>query len=306
MGQRGSGRLRPSAAAVIVLAGVAAVCAVWAAGARGDGWVGAFLRSRTTIVAGGLVIASALILAMLVGGLWRLGRAGRSKRVAGREAGTAANEFALVFPCALMIVLVMIQAMLVVAGNLAVHHAAYAAARAAVVWVPEKLSYEEPRNVVTDPELSAKFHRIRCAAVYALLPVSAGKPGAGGTGGAGGAASVREGMARFFELSGTNPPRWVETMLDAKFQYAWDYTEVVLFPPEMGPVYGDHEDMRVQVRHMLYLPVPYANRIFGAALGAGDGDYGTPVAATYALTNQGVEDEIDVEQFPRTVGKDDL
>ena len=36
---------------------------------------------------------------------------------------------------------------------------------------------------------------------------------------------------------------------------------------------------------------------------AGDGDYATEAFATYTLTNQGVEDEIDVEVFPRYVGR---
>lgn len=303
MRQHRPGKLSLSTSAVIVLGGVGVIGAGWAVGALDGGWVGAFLRSRATTVGGGLVLGTALALYVLAGAMWRLGRARPPQR---RQAGTAAIEFALVFPFALMIVLIMIQSMLVVAGNLAVHYAAYAAARAAVVWVPEKLSYEEPRNIVAlDPDGSAKFHRIRCAAVYALLPVSAGKPGAGGTAISGGAATVREGMTRFFELYGADVPNWIRSMLEAKFQYAWDYTEVVLFPPAEEPAYGDHEDLRVRVRHRLYLPVPYANRIFGSALPDGAGDYGTSVEATYALTNHGVEDEIDVEQFPRTVGKDE-
>ncbi len=304
MGHNLPGKRRPSLSAAIVLLAAGAICAGWAIGALGGGWVGVFLRSRTTLLAGSLLLGTGLVLYVLMGAMWRLGREGRSRR-SGSQAGTAAIEFALVFPFALSIVLVMIQSMLVVSGNLAVHYAAYMAARSAVVWVPEKVSYEEPRNVVSDPLASAKFHRIRSAAVYALMPVAAGKSGAGGTGASGGAATVREGVGRYFELSGWGQPRWIETMLEAKFRYAWDYTEVVLYPPADGPAYGDHEDLRVQVRHMLYLSVPYAKLIFGRELPAGNGDYGTSVEAAYALTNQGVEDEIDVEQFPRTVGKDE-
>ena len=37
---------------------------------------------------------------------------------------------------------------------------------------------------------------------------------------------------------------------------------------------------------------------------AGNGDYATQVEASYALTNQGIEDDMDVEIFPQTVGKD--
>lgn len=303
MRQRERRKLRPTA--VVVLLVLAGVVAGWAIGAAGDGWFGRFLRSRTTLAAGAAAMASLLALCLLAGAMWRLGRAGRSRRGEGRQAGTAAIEFALVFPFALMIVLIMIQSMLLMVGNLAVHYAAFAAARAAVVRVPENVSYDEPRNVVCHPLDSAKYHRIRCAAVYALMPVAAGKPGAGGTSTAGGAATIADGLGRFFELSGSNVPRWIETMLAAKVTYAWDYTDVELFGPDDGLVYGDHEDLRVRVRHTLYLPVPYANRIFGSELPAGAGDYGTTVEATYALTNCGVVDEIDQERFPRTVGRDE-
>ncbi len=298
------GRLRVSTSAAIALAAAAAVCAAWAAGAGNGGWAGAFLRSRVTLFAGGVSLAAAVALYLLAGTLWRLGEVRRAQRKGADQAGTAVIEFALVFPIALLIVLVMVQSMLLVVGNLAVHYAAYAAARAAVVWVPEKLSYGEPRNMVENETTSAKFHRVRSAAVYALMPVSAGKPGAGGAGSAGGAATISEGVRGFLESYQADVPAWVHNLLDAKFQYAWDYTEVTLQPPAAGPAYGDHEDLRVRVRHMLYLAVPYVDRIFGEPLSGGV-DYGAALEATYALTNQGVEDDIDVEQFPRTVGRDE-
>jgi hypothetical protein len=298
-------RRRLSLSAAILLAGLAAVGAAWLVGSRVPGPVGGWLRSRLTLYAGGVLLAAVVGLYLLGGAMWRLGRSQRPARVRREQAGTAAIEFALVFPIALMIVLVMIQSMLVVTANLAVHRAAYDAVRAAITWVPEKVSYEEPRNVVGDPDSSAKFHRVRSAAVYAVMAISAGKPGAGGAGSAGSAGTIADGIRTFFERSGKIPPRWVETMLEPKFQYAWDFTEVTLFPPANGAIYGDHEDLSVRVRHVIYLAVPYANRIFGQELAGGSGDYGTEAEATYALTNQGIEDDIDVEQFPRTVGRDE-
>ena len=289
----------PASAAVLAGA-VVVVCAAWGAGAAGGGWLGRALRDPLTIRAGAAALASALVLYLLVAAMRRLGRA---RRAAGGEEGTAAIEFVLLLPIALAIVLIMIQSLLVVTGNVAVHYSAYAAARAATVWVPEKVSYEEPRNVVSDPEYSAKFHRIRCAAAEAVKAVSAGKSGAGGATDTGAGLLVTEGLDRFFSLYEKRTPRWVHTMLQAKCNYAWHFTEVTLVPPADGERYEDHEDLTVFVRHMLYLSVPYANRFFGDPLPGGDGDYATEATARYTLTNQGVEDEIDVEVFPRYVGR---
>lgn len=293
-------RLRLSHSAVAMIIVLVVICAAWYVGSLGDGWVGRCLRSRLTLYAGGILLACVVVLYVLVGAAWRLGRAQRESQANSADAGTAAIEFALLFPIALMIVLVMIQSSLLVAGNLAVHHAAYVAARSAVVWVPENLSYGESRNVVGNPGGSAKLHRIHSAAVYAVMPVSAGRPDLGGQ--AENAVVIREGLRRFHELHNIPVPNWINTMLTGKYQYAWSHTDVSLQPPADGNAYGDHETLRVQVRHTLYLSVPYAGWIFGEPLGeSGNNYYGTEVDASCALTNQGVEDEIDVEQFPQYI-----
>ena len=103
-----------------------------------------------------------------------------------------------------------------------------------------------------------------------------------------------------------DPPRWITSMFPHMFEYAQRYTTVELDPPTEGGQYGDTEDLTVTVRHVLYLGVPYVGRVFalgGNAKRLPNGDYGTEVAATYTLTNQGVEDDIDVEVFPRYVGR---
>ena len=156
--------------------------------------------------------------------------------------------------------------------------------------------------------VSAKMHRIRSAAVYAVMPVSASRTGAGGAVGAGGSVRLEQGFERFFSLYGTSAPNWVRTVLANKYRYACDYTDVQLAPPVDGTQYGDHEDLRVTVRHTFYLSIPYANRIFavfGTAhrLPGGGDEYGSLIQASCTLTNQGIEDDIDVEQFPRQVGR---
>ncbi|MCD4699196.1 MAG: pilus assembly protein [Phycisphaerae bacterium] len=280
------------------------VCAGWTFASLDNGWVGRCLRSRISLYAGAAALVCLAGLYILTGAAWRMGRAQRKSRSRPKEAGTAAIEFALLFPFALMIVLVMIQSMLLVAGNLAVHHAAYAAARSAIVWVPENLSHDEPKNVLASPGSSAKLHRIRSAAVYAVMPVSAGKEDFGGEY-PGNAAVIKEGLERFWQLYGSSAPNWVRTMLAGKYRYAWNFTEVSLSDPADGEAYGDHETISVQVRHKLYLSVPYADMVFSLAGGedlpGASGHYATTVSVTCSLTNQGVEDEIDVEQFPRYI-----
>ena len=149
---------------------------------------------------------------------------------------------------------------------------------------------------------SAKMQRIRWAAVCAVMPASSGKVGTGGASAEPGALDVQRGLERFHELYGVTPPNWVRSMVAAKFAYAEAFTEVTLQPPANGTAYRDYEDLTVSVRHTLYLAVPYANRLFGHELGT-PGDYGTEVEVSCTLTNEGVEDDIDVEQFPRYVGR---
>ncbi len=301
-----SQRLRLSVSATVLVIAVVLVCAGWFIASLDSGWVGRCFRSRMSLYAGVVALIGMMCLYILVGVAWRLGRTRRKERVRSSQAGTAAIEFALLFPFALMIVLAMIQSMLLVAGNLAVHHAAYSAARSAVVWIPENLSYDEPTNVVGSLESSAKFHRIRSSAVYAVMPVCAGKDGLGSYD-PGNAATIEDGFERFWQLYGSSAPNWVRTMLAGKYRYAWNFTEVSLTPPDDGDAYGKNETISVQVNHMLYLSVPYANMVFsafsGAELPGESGHYAAEVNVTCALTNQGVVDEIDVEIFPRYVGR---
>ena len=294
--------LRLSASATILIVALIVLCAAWGVAASGRGRTAEAMRSPTAMVFGAAVLGSLLALYVLGGVLWRLGR-GRASLADTGDSGTAAVEFALLFPVALTIVLIMIQSATVLSANLVVHHAGYTAARAAITWVPEKVSYDEPRNVVASPGQSEKLHRIRAAAVYKLLAISASRRGSAA---GGDSALIQDGLTRFYTLYGEEVPGWIRNMLPAKYEYAWEHTEVRLHPPANGQIYGDNEELRVWLRHTVYLSVPYAGRVF-ALLGAGgelpEGGFGTDVEVTYTLTNQGVEDEIDVEQFPRYVGR---
>ena len=296
-------RWRPSAAILLMAATLAVVVAAWVAGAQGKSWFGQFLRDDLTIMTGGILLGCLPVLVLTLAVLWRLGAAARARRREAAQEGTAAIEFALLFPIALCVVLIMIQSMLLAAGNLAVHKAAYDAARAAIVWVPEKVSDDEPRNKVD----SFKMQKIRGAAVAAVTPVSADHAvGGGGTGASAGI--LQDGFTQFYEQSSLRPPNWIRTRLASQLRYAEEFTEVTLDPPRTGDTYGDHEDLTVRVKHLLYLSVPYANQLFGLArsgraLPGDSGEYATEIVTSHTLTNQGVEDDIDVEIFPRAVGR---
>jgi len=302
-GDRKPRRWRPSPSATVVGSAVAMVCAAWGAGAASGGWLGQALRSPRMLVYGGMALASGVGLYLIGGVMFRLGR---SRTRPGATDGTSAIEFVLLFPWALILALLMIQSTMLVSQNVVLHYSAYAAARAAVVWVPEKLSYEEPRNVVTDPSYSEKVRHIRMAAVMVLTGVSANKPGVGGSGGAGDSSLHQAAYERLYSLYAEPIPGWINRMYPHKYQYAQKFTEVDLVPPRVAPAYGAHEDLTVTVRHTLYLGVPYARRIFSwdeDGRDLGNGEYGTAAEATCTLTNHGVEDEIDVEVFPRYVGR---
>ena len=77
-----------------------------------------------------------------------LARLGRSqRRPSGPSQGTATIEFALVMPIMLFLILLLAQTTFVMAGNLFVHYAAFAATRSAIVYIPADYGPEEDPNV---------------------------------------------------------------------------------------------------------------------------------------------------------------
>ena len=83
-----------------------------------------------------------------------------------------------------------------------------------------------------------------------------------------------------------------------------DNTKLTILPPADGMAYGPHEDIRVRVRHVFYLSIPYVGRLFmklgqedARELDFGDGEYGLVIHATTSLTNEGVQDYIEEEQI---------
>jgi len=290
-------------AAVVAVPG-ALVGLAWLASAVGPVWVGAAVRSRLFVLCGIVLVVCLGGLSAAAAVLRSAGASARARRrgarAGGQDGGTIV-EFALVLPVALPLVLMMVQSTLLMGGNLCVNYAAYCAARSAIVIVPDNLAPTEPANVVSEAAVSRKMRRIQLAAVWAVLPVSSASPNVPLED----ADVLTAGLTEFFESYGQRPPGWVSKQLHRRLSYAEAYTGVELSPPADRMAYGVHEDLRVTVRHTLYLSIPLANRIFqlldpdhSVALGFGDGEYGLEVTARCALTNEGVQDYVEAERFP--------
>jgi hypothetical protein len=285
------------------------------------------MTSRLSIVCIIVVCACAVLLAAVLGMLWRAGARGRSSRSGSSRQGNAAIEFALALPFLIMLVLVMAQSSLLMGGNLCVHYAAYCAARSAIVQVPCVGDAQEPPNVVSDPAFSGKMARIKQAAVWAVMPVSCGDSEISPSQSVG-VAELQKALTTFFAQYGKQPPTWIANRLTRKFTYADEYTTVDMNAPVNPPKYRPYgradrlqypnlqqadyvpEDLTVRVHHTLYLSVPYAAWLFakasadGVALDFGHNQYGMKIDVPCTLTNEGVQDYVDVESFPRQSGRE--
>lgn len=291
-----------------LLAVLASGAAAWGADARAQ-WLLTALTGRVSRLCLAVAIPSAALLTLVGGVLAMLGRSQRRRRQDGQE-GNAVLEFAMALPIALMMVLLMTQSSLLMAGNLCVHYSAYCAARAAIVQIPMDYSASDVAdgNLLTDK----KRFLIKRSAEWAVLPVSCSNSQAPSTPGS----SLANGLTAFMDRYGRSMPGWTtQTHLDRKLQYAQDYTTLEIRPPEAATSqpssgeptpYAANEDIHVTIRHTLYLSVPYAGRLFaevldsanGRELGFGSGLYGLNIDASCLLTNEGVQDWVKQEQFP--------
>jgi hypothetical protein len=293
-------------AALGLLAAAALLAGAWFSDGAGHGrsWAMAALLSPTFLLAAGMTLLSAVVLTVIAAAMWKAGASGRAADRADKSAedGAALVEFALIFPIALLLVLLMIQGALLMAGNLCVHYSAFCAARTAATTVPLDFSTTEAPNVVdlAAPNASGKLRRIKLAAVYAVMPVSCGDEKINGAN-----IALQDALEQYFQNIGQATPKWAKEMLARRWWYADTYTRVDLaLPANKAPKFAPGEDLVVSVEHTFYLAVPYARRIFsvgadGVTLDLGGGvDYGTKIRSTCTLTNEGVQDWIDVERFP--------
>jgi len=284
----------PAAGAAVL---AAAAVAGWFIAPAGGSWFLRAVTSRLFLFCGLIALLCAAGLAAIGRMLWAIGARARPARRG--EQGAAILEFVLVLPFALMLILIMVQSMLLMTGNLCVHYSAYCAARSAIVAIPDDLSPAEPPNELGPPDASGKIRRIHLAAVWALMPVSCGSRDIAEAE----VGELTDGLDRFFSSYGKETPPWVHAYLGRKMRYADENTLVEIEPPEEDETYAHNEDIGVKVTHTFYMSVPYANKLFSYASGGVEldfaaGEYGMVMRATSYLTNEGVRDWVEIEKFP--------
>lgn len=219
-----------------------------------------------------------------------------TKRVAGgasraNDEGTVIIEFALLFPIALLLFLVILQTALLYVGNFYVNFAAFRAARAAIVYAgidaqPETATH----TLVLGPEA---MRRMTNAAVFTCAGISGTSTG-GGSG-----AGISVAQADVWRQFIGRPLGWMGGRIARRFDYAAAHTRVraITMPrpdPDLSIWNAQHADfyryrepITVEVTHDFELAVPYAKAVLGGiAGGAGDYRY-TELRAGYTLVNEG-------------------
>lgn len=192
-------------------------------------------------------------------------------RAALGESGQAMTEVAVSFPVLLITTLILLQLALMYQAKNVVTYAAFAAARAAIVWIPAEAEDEGKHQITIDG--GAKWDKIHQAAAMACVPISPkasvvldGLPFIGDI--VADAFSVFSSMLSSLGLAG----EYTDNALQ-RYAYSTFATEVTLykaseggFDEQSGTVtwaYPNGGDVGVRVRHRYYLPIPVVNRIIG-------------------------------------------
>ena len=274
-------------------------------------WFTQALTSDTSLLLAGMILTSLLLLALCIRAVVRLGSARRQRETASAFSrlaslfsdtrGTTSIEFALVFPILLILSLLLTQAMMMMAGNMYIHYAAFQATRHATMEIPQDYSDrgDLEANYYAPGSGSLKHERIRRAAYMALVPISGQSTAGTNAGGA----ELTSAIGNHFATFGANEPAWVQSMLTAKVAYAEANTEIELLEtlvhadddvtfdplPENPYRFGVRDVITVRVIHKLNLGVPFVSRFFadGENDAKGTGRYSV-LTARATLTNEGV------------------
>ena len=296
---------------VLGLLGLLLVRMTIAAASWRQEWVIPAVTSRGFIIHGLVVVIGAGVLVLLLCWLARAAKARGKRLQLDGESGVAMLEFVMVMPIGLFLVLMMAQSALLLVGHMTVHYASFCAARSAIVYVPLDLTEEsdEPNNVIDMAEYhdyTIKQEAMRSAAIWAVVPISSSsrfiEPA--------NTVVLEDGLREVFDTYNEDVPDWMLRLLERKFTYADEYTEAWLeFPDDGGDTYGEDEVLRANVQHTFYLSIPYAGRLYalldrfnGTELDFADGEYGMVITASCRLTNEGVRDMIEMEDFPHMDG----
>ncbi|QDU35041.1 TadE-like protein [Poriferisphaera corsica] len=236
----------------------------------------------------GVLVVLAFVL-LVLRGMYRLGRmtiaADNSQKA---ERGTAAIEFVLVFPVLLVLVLLLVQLVFLLVGNLQVQYAAYAATRSAIVYIPTDLGENNEANKLITAHGFEKYDAIHQAAYLSLVSVSGESDSL--------AAHLEidveqyvQGVSEMYLIQDRPEPKWVETLLAKRLRYAanhtdirvtrmmnhWDLPYTGMEPVYDSHLYGPRDPVGVVVKHKFNLSVPYVRALFsdgqlGEASGGGE------------------------------------
>ena len=226
------------------------------------------------------------------------------------DGGVATVEFVLVFPVALLTVLVLLQTTLMMAGNVFIHYAAFAAARAAIVQAPTgKVGGGGELKQGGDDE---RWEKVERSGAFAMAPVS-GKVSAGAEG-----ERLASGLKAMYGDLGADVPGWVDSLAGQRLNYALEHTDATLYYTRVrrggvrlvevgngGTIYYNPKaPVTVGVAHRLHLSIPYASVLFrdGTHPTAGGDTHYARLFATSTLTLEGYDrnlpEEPPVERDP--------
>ena len=218
------------------------------------------------------VFAGGKLLWSLAASLMRFARGSRRRpAMAMGTRGQAMTEFAISFPIVLITTLILMQLALMYQAKNVVTYAAFAAARAAVVYIPSEEGGEAKHSINLDG--GEKIDKIQQAAAMACIPISPrasvvldGLPFVGDI--VSQAFSAFSQMMSAFGIAG----EYVDSALQ-RFAFSTFATEVILYKAdENGYVEQSGEviwnwptenDVGVLVRHRFYLAIPLVNRFIG-------------------------------------------
>ncbi|WP_432799039.1 TadE/TadG family type IV pilus assembly protein [Poriferisphaera sp. WC338] len=224
------------------------------------------------------------------------------------ERATITIEFVMVLPVLLFIVLLLVQVMQLMVGNLFVHYAAYNATRCAVTYLPvdarEAGGGDRNWMMLNQEFRRPKYDAIKRAAAMSLVSVSGKWTEDMATVGVDVDGFVA-GLKEHYELLGRPVPVWVERMAGERLRYAAANTRIEMLEmvsmDEEGRVFelveddfyqaGVREAVTVRVVHRLNLSVPYVRGLFADGRFEEEGAVGAYalVQAHVSLTNEGID-----------------
>lgn len=225
----------------------------------------ALLAGLTLFAAGRVLWMLARVTAPIVGNLLR----GRRPNLG--ESGQAMTEVAVSFPVLLITTLILMQLALLYQAKNVVTYAAFAATRAAIVWIPVAEGSEGAGSINVDG--GDKYDRVHQAAAMACVPISPrasvvldSLPFVGDL-----VSSAFDVFADVFSslgLAGEMIDNALQRYAFSSFAttltfYQADENGLEEMSGDVSWTYPTGPDVGVKVMHRYYLPIPLANRIIG-------------------------------------------